>query len=282
MFSPADTYPAPLVVRAGALAQVVLAVGAVYTDAVAAGDEAHYVVARHRRAALGELDEAIVQAFYEDAVDGLLRAGRAFFGLLCYLVEHGLLLRLADTGQLVLDAVDAPHSGLAAIANSGEELVQAGHGEFFEYLRQHVLVVDVGHREAVAAQLGVEHVPASLYILLTPLFLEPLLDLGARAGTLGELEPVTAGSGGALARAHLDDIAVLQYVVKSDYAPVDARPDHGVADAGVYGVGKVYRRRAGRQVYDVAGGREDKDLVGKHVDLQVVDELGGVRLLLRF
>ena len=134
-----------------ALALVVLAVGAVYGDAVAAGDEADYLVARHGGAALGELDEAVVQALDQDAVDGLLRAGGALFGLLGYLVEDGLLLRLADARELVLDAVDAPHGGLAAVAYGGEELVQAGHGELLEYLRQHLLVRDVGHREAAAA-----------------------------------------------------------------------------------------------------------------------------------
>src|SRR5699024_1966840 len=136
----------------------------------------------YRRTALGKFDEAVVQALYKYAVDGLLRAGRALFGLLGYLVEDGLFLRPAYARKLVLHAVDAAHSGLAAVADGGEELVQAGYGELLEYLRQHVLVRDVGHSEAAAPELRVEHIPSALDVLLAPLLLEPLLYLCARTG----------------------------------------------------------------------------------------------------
>ncbi len=53
-----------------------------------------------------------------------------------------------------------------------------------------------------------------------------------------------------------------------------------IADVGVDAVGKVNGRRAHGEVDDVALGGEDEDLVGKHVDLQVVEEVLRVGLLL--
>ncbi len=53
-----------------------------------------------------------------------------------------------------------------------------------------------------------------------------------------------------------------------------------VADVGVDAVGKVDGRRPGGEVDDVPLRGEDEDLVGKHVDLQIVHEVLRVRLLL--
>jgi hypothetical protein len=75
----------------------------------------------------------------------------------------------------------------------------------------------------------------------------------------------------------LDDVAVLQPVVQRHEAVVDLGADAAVADVGVDSVGEVERRRAGRKVLDLALRREDEDLVLEDVELDALDELGGVR-----
>ena len=55
-----------------------------------------------------------------------------------------------------------------------------------------------------------------------------------------------------------------------------------VADIRVDAVGEVDRGGAGGKVDDIPFWREDEDLVGEHVDLQVVDKVGGVGFLLTF
>ena len=54
-------------------------------------------------------------------------------------------------------------------------------------------------------------------------------------------------------------------------AVIDLRADHGVADSRVDGVGKVDGRGACGQGNDLALGREDEDLVVKHIDLERMD-----------
>ena len=87
---------------------------------------------------------------------------------------------------------------------------------------------------------------------------------------------------GGLGGDDLDDIAVLQAVVKLHQPAVHLRADHVVADGRVDVVGKVDGRRAAGEVNDVALRREHKHLVGEHVHLQRVDEILGVRALLIF
>ena len=83
-----------------------------------------------------------------------------------------------------------------------------------------------------------------------------------------------------LRRQDLDDIAVVQRRVVAGDAVVDLRADHGVADGGMDGVGKVDGRGAGGQGDDLALGREDEDLVVEHVDLERVDIVVGLDVLL--
>ena len=66
---------------------------------------------------------------------------------------------------------------------------------------------------------------------------------------------------------------LLQAVVERHEAVVDLRADRPVADVGVDPVGEVERRRAGRQVLDVALRGEDEDLVLEDVELDALDEL---------
>ena len=72
----------------------------------------------------------------------------------------------------------------------------------------------------------------------------------------------------------------MQHIVIGDDAAVDLRADHAVADVGVDVVGKVDGRGPGGEIDDVALRGEDEDLVGEHVHLHVVEEVGGVGLLL--
>ena len=74
----------------------------------------------------------------------------------------------------------------------------------------------------------------------------------------------------------LDDVAVLELVVERHEAVVDLRPDAGMADVGVDAVREVERRRARGQVLDVAARREHEHLVLEEVELEALDELGGV------
>ena len=202
-------------------------------------------------------------------------------GLLVDLVERGLLLAGDIALQLILDAVDRALCGYAAVADRGEEIVHVREGEALEDDRQHLVGVNVRRRDARLAQLALEHLLAVGDVLLAPLLFEPLLDLRARRAAFGELQPVAVRAGRVLARADLDDVAVFEHMVKVHDAPVHLRADHRVADAGVDRIRKVDRRRAGGEGDYVALRGEDEHLVGKHVDLQVVEKVLRVRFLLR-
>ena len=74
-------------------------------------------------------------------------------------------------------------------------------------------------------------------------------------------------------RHHLDDVAVAQARAERHHLAVDARADALVPDVGVDRVGEVDRRRVARQRLHLAGRREDVDLLGIELDLQVLQEL---------
>ena len=71
------------------------------------------------------------------------------------------------------------------------------------------------------------------------------------------------------------------HIISRD-AIVDFGADHGVAHAGVDGIGEVNRCRAGRQGDHLASGAEDKHLIVEHVHLEAVEIVFGVGLLLVF
>ena len=89
-------------------------------------------------------------------------------------------------------------------------------------------------------------------VLVAVLALEPLADLLAGVAGADDVQPVARRPVLALGRDDLDDVAVLEPVVERDEAVVDLRADRPVADVGVDAVGEVERRRARRQVLDVA------------------------------
>ena len=116
-----------------------------------------------------------------------------------------------------------------------------------------------------------------------PLFLlEPLLDLGAGLVGLADGQPVPAGALGGLGGQHLHNVAVAQLGVDVGDSVVDFRADHGVAHAGVDGIGKVNGGGAGGQGDDSALGGVDEHLVVEHIDLHVLHEFLGVGILLSF
>ncbi len=134
---------------------------------------------------------------------------------------------------------------------------------------------DRGPRQA--AQLALERLTPVDDVLVAILALEPLPDLLAGVAGLDDLHPVARRAVLALGRHDLDDVAVLEPVVERHEAVVDLGPDRAVADVGVDPVGEVERRRAGRQVLDVALRGEHEDLVLEDVELDALDELGRVR-----
>ena len=76
--------------------------------------------------------------------------------------------------------------------------------------------------------------------VLLPLFLlEPLLDLGAGLVGFADVQPVTAGALGVFGGQNLHNVTVVQRGVNVGDAVVNLGADHGVADTGVDGIGKV-------------------------------------------
>ena len=113
-------------------------------------------------------------------------------------------------------------------------------------------------------------------VLVALLALEPGPDLLAGVAGPDDVQPVARRSVLALGRDDLDDVAVLEPVVERDEPVVDLGADAAMADVGVDPVGEVERRRAGRQVLDVAARGEHEDLVLEDVELDPLDELGRV------
>src|SRR5258706_1814233 len=70
--------------------------------------------------------------------------------------------------------------------------------------------------------------------------------------------------------------AVLELGSERHELVVDFRRGATVADVGVHRVGKIHRGRAARHRHDLALGGEHVDLVRKEVDLDVLQEFGGI------
>lgn len=100
-------------------------------------------------------------------------------------------------------------------------------------------------------------------------------DLFFGAVGLDELEPVAVRAFAVLFGDDLHHVAVLQHLVQGGHLVVDQGADRLVADLGVYQVGVVDGRGLGREVEDVALGREDEDAVAEDVDFEIRDEIGG-------
>ena len=89
------------------------------------------------------------------------------------------------------------------------------------------VVVGVGElaeRHLVLARLAVEQLLADLDGALALMLVDPVLDLVAGAGALGEGEPIAAG-GVAVLGDDFDDVAVAQLGAQRDHAAVDLGAD---------------------------------------------------------
>ncbi len=133
-------------------------------------------------------------------------------------------------------------------------------------------------RQAVAPEGLHERVAPLLLEVLALLAREPVADLVARPRRRDDAHPVARRPALGLRRQDLDDLAGLQRVVQRHDAPVDLRADAAMPDVGVHRVGEVERRRTRRQRLDLAGRREDEDLVVEQVDAQRVEEVAAVAL----
>ena len=255
------------------------AVAAVDGHAVALGDKADDGVAGDGGTAAGELQKARADVLHDDAGvgghSGLLPVGLEGLGRL--ILGGG---GLAGLHQLVADAVDALHRRHAAVADGGVHVVQGVEAHLAQDGGQHVLVLQHSRVDAHALELGFEAGLAVGDVLLALFLLEPLLDLDARLVALADLEPVAAGTLGALGGEYLHDVAVFELHVEAGNAVIHLGAHHGVAHGGVDGIGEVDGRGAGGQGDDLALGGEDEDLVVEHIHLEGVDVVLGLGVLL--
>ena len=102
--------------------------------------------------------------------------------------------------------------------------------------------------------------------------------LAARAPRLDVIEPHRVRAG--LRRGDdFDHVAIAQLGAQRYQILVDACRRAMVADIGMHVVGKIDDGRAARHSHDLALGREHIDLVREEVDLDVLEELGGIAAL---
>ncbi len=142
------------------------------------------------------------------------------------------------------------------------ERIRARHPELADQFR------DQGLLATVAGEFALEQLAALGEILAGVALLEPGAHLGAAPGRGQEAllldQPVAAGLG-LLATDDLDDLAIRQVMVERHDASVDARATATMAEIGVHVIREVDRRRAGRQVHDLALRRQRVDAVLEQV-----------------
>ncbi len=190
--------------------------------------------------------------------------------------------RWGDRGQgqlgVVDDAQTHDHLGRAdrAVADGGVEVVEVVEVVLPGDLDDPLVADRLDRLAGQPAELALERLAAVDDVVVALLALEPGPDLLPGVAGPDDVEPVARRPVLALGRDDLDDVAVLQPVVERDQPVVDLRPDAAVTDVGVDPVGEVERRRAGRQVLDVALRGEHEDLVLEDVELDPLDELGRV------
>ena len=253
------------------------AVGAVHRDAPAAGDEAHDLVAGHRRAAPRQADHARRRAPRRARRWRAARTARARSRR----PRHGDGQLLLAAAQLLLQPLHDRLGRHVVLADGGVQRLEVGvvHrlGDVVERRRRRQLL----DRQTLLAQRLGQLLAPGVDGVDPALTREPLADLGAGLRRVHELQPVAARARALdLAGEDLDGVARRQRGVERHQAPVDPRADAPVADVGVDRVGEVDRRRARGQRDDLALGREDEDLVLLEVDLQRLHELAGVGGLL--
>ena len=246
----------------------VAAVARMNGDAVPAGDKADDLIAGQRVAALGKLDQTVVDAFHHDAL-------AAFDAALCH---HGGRFRPGGFAHhaviIVLDARHDLAQQNAAVADRGVKIIHRIAALTFGDLIDKFVVLLLGQMDARAAHFTVELVFALDDVLLAPLFLEPASDLAARLARAHDVEPIAARSLARLRRGDdIDDLAVFHLIVDRHDAPVDLGADHAVADRRVDSIGKIDDRRAAGQINNVALGGEHIDFLAAQVVFDGRDDL---------
>src|SRR5437868_3310627 len=86
----------------------------------------------------------------------------------------------------------------------------------------------------------------------------------------------------ALTREDLDDVTVLQLAAQRNDTAIYLGPGASIANGRVNGICKVDRRSASRQLNDLAHRREGVNVLRIEVELQRLDEVLGIRVILRF
>ena len=165
-------------------------------------------------------------------------------------------------GGVFAEADAGDEVGLRAEAVLVGDAEVVGVGEFFE-----------GYVEF--AGFALEELGADFDGALALVLVEPVLDLVAGAGGLGEGEPVARGGVAGLG-GDFDDVPVAQAVAEGDDAAVDLGGGGGVANVGVDGVGEVDGGGVLGQDDDLALGCEGVDLFGVQVDFEGRHELVGI------
>ena len=188
--------------------------------------------------------------------------------------------RAAGLEKVLPDLAHGLDGGQPAVADGGIHIVHALKRELAQKLGQQLFILQKQGGNVHPAKLALEAGPAADDVFLALFPLEPLLDLGSGLVGLADGQPVAGGALGGLGGEDLHNVAVVELHVVAGDAVVDLGADHGVAHAGVDGIGKVDGRGARRQGDHLAAGREDKDLVVEHIHLEAVDIVLGVGLLL--
>ncbi len=199
---------------------------------------------------------------------------------------HGDALRAPDRHRL------QPVRSLGHRLGRGEQLLRHHHGEALAQpdVGQHlgVAVRGIPLEEALPVlvadlvRVGLERAKrlhqqqlAHLGRLRRLHGLQVVPDVGTRlaGGHVGEPHRVRARVG---VGHDFHAVAVAKSRAERNRLAVHARRDAVVADVGVHGVGEVDGRGPARQREDLALGREDVDLLGEEVHLDVLEEFEGV------
>src|SRR5699024_7311307 len=237
-------------------------------NAEPAGDKTDDLIAGQRRAALGKLDRAVVNAFDDDAVRRMDFAdidGRDGFGL--GVVGLEAVVFVLELGQ------DAGHLQ-AAVADCGVHFLHRVAVVALGQRREEFLLLVGRHAHQVAAHLALKRVLAFGDVFFPAFFFEPVADLVLGFAGFDDVEPIAGRAAVFGAGNDLDNFAGDDLVVDRHNAVVDLGADHPVADGRVDRISEIDDGRAGRQVDDVAARGEGKDLLGQKVGLDIAEQVG--------
>ena len=126
------------------------------------------------------------------------------------MVEPGSSLLRTWRAEILAEADAGEQFGLGGEAVFGGDLVVVG-------------LVVLGEAHLVLAGFAVEQLLADLHGAFALMFVDPVLDLVAGAGGLGEAEPVAAGGVAGLG-GDLDDVAVAELVRRGTMRPLTLAP----------------------------------------------------------